>query len=245
MTERANKKRDQPPAEESPREVCAVTSTARTDVAADIDRTRSYWERQASDARNDAERVDWHPRPQRMRFAVFTEMNDVAGKSVLDVGCGLGDLWLYLQHRRMNCEYVGFDISSEMVRRCRERFQGVRFESGNILEWDAGHQFDYVVSIGIHNKPRVDHGLEVLDKITRRQFELCRVAAHLSLLTDRYDGFGRDIQSWTAERVLSMALTITPYVVLRHDYLPNDFSLTLYREPLIDTHRELVDDQCI
>ena len=32
------------------------------------------------------------------------------------------------------------------------------------------------------------------------------------------------------------------YVILRHNYLPNSFSITLYREPLIDTRRDLLEE---
>ena len=42
--------------------------------------------------------------------------------------------------------------------------------------------------------------------------------------------------------MLTLALSITPYVRLEHDVLPNDFSITLYREPLIDRADDLVID---
>ncbi len=44
-------------------------------------------------------------------------------------------------------------------------------------------------------------------------------------------------------QVLALALEVTPWVVLRHDYLPNDLSVTLYREPLIDTRNDLMLDE--
>lgn len=69
---------------------------------------------------------------------------------------------------------------------------------------------------------------------------MCRVAAHVSLLTDRYTGFASHIQPWRVEEILTLALDITPFVALRHDYLPNDFSVTLYRQPLIDTRTDLL-----
>ena len=45
------------------------------------------------------------------------------------------------------------------------------------------------------------------------------------------------------EQVLALALEVTPWVVLRHDYLPSDLSVTLYREPLIDTRCDLLLDE--
>jgi hypothetical protein len=121
-----------------------------------------------------------------------------------------------------------------MVERARAKFPQASFSCLNILDADL-EPYDYVVSFGIHCL-RVERGWEILRVVTQRQFELCRRAAH-ALLTDRFRGFGPLIQCWRAEEVLGFAFTLTPYVMLRHDYLPNDFSITLYRELLIDTAR--------
>jgi SAM-dependent methyltransferase len=208
-------------------------------VNSGLQQARQYWDKRAAEAATDCEKVEQSQRTQRMRFEVFVLNHDLADKSLLDVGCGTGDLWAHLQARGIGCDYTGIDISPEMVRRCQERFPGVRFESQNILEWIPGQPFDYTIAVGIHNI-KVDGGRELLEKVTRRQFELCRVAAHVSLLTDRYEGFASHIQAWPVEEIVTLALDITPYVVLRNDYLPNDFSVTLYREPLIDTRTDLM-----
>lgn len=201
----------------------------------------SYWNDKAGSSSTDCERVEQSLRTQRMRFEAFLKYHDVRGKTVLDVGCGAGDLLAHLQRSGIDCEYFGFDLSPAMIARCRERFPNGNFESGDILKWQPGRRFDHVISIGIHNI-RIPQGPVLLDEITRRQFELCSVSAHVSILTDRFQGFAPHIQAWRAEEVLTMALAITPYVVLRHDYLPNDFSVTLYREPLIDTRKDLLLD---
>ena len=197
-------------------------------------RLRAYWDDRAANAACDADRVEWSPRSQRMRFEVFLHDHDLQARSVLDLGCGLGDFFHHLGRRGIACDYLGVDISPEMVRRCRLRFPHGRFECRDVLVWEPGRTFDYVVSIGIHNIA-VPAGRELLKRVTRRQFELAAVAAHVSLLTDRYEGFAPHIQPWRAEELLTLGLRLTPYAVLRHDYLPNDFSLTLYRQPLIDT----------
>jgi SAM-dependent methyltransferase len=195
---------------------------------------KDYWDYRADACSSDCEKVDSSKRSQLMRFEAFIQMNDLQGKSILDVGCGAGDLWKHLQARNIQCDYTGFDISSSMVKRCHERFPEAVFESGDFDEWGRGKQFDYTVAIAIHNI-KIEGGAEIFRQTTQRQFDMARVATHLSLLTDRYPGFDPHIQAWRAEEMLKIALEITPYVVLRHDYLPHDFSITLYHEPLIDT----------
>jgi len=194
----------------------------------------NYWNKKAKESSTDCERVEQSRRTQLMRFEAFLQSHEITGSSILDLGCGSGDLWQYLQHKNIECNYTGFDLSPEMIHRCRERFPDVAFDDGDFVEWGKNKAFDYSIAIGIHNI-KIENGWEVFSEVTKVQFELSNVAAHISILTDRYQGFAPHIQAWRAEDVLSMALEITPYVVLRHDYLPNDFSITMYKEPLIDT----------
>lgn len=202
---------------------------------------QSYWDEKAKHSSNDHERVEQSQRTQKMRFEAFVTNHDLNGCSILDVGCGVGDLLKHIRRRGINCDYSGFDISPEMVKICRGKFPGVDFECGNFDNWNSRRQFDYTIAIGIHNI-KLDGARETLERVTRKQFEMSKIAAHISLLTDRYSGYASHILAWRVEEVLSMALEITPYVVLRHDYLPNDFGITLYREPLIDTGKNLILD---
>lgn len=206
-----------------------------------LDSLRAHWDRMATSTADDCSKVDASLRAQRMRFEAFVIHHDLAGASILDVGCGVGDFYAHLERRQIAADYFGADLSLKMVERCRERFPTGKFEAVNILDWNPPERFDYTTAFAIHNV-RVEDGDKLLRDVTRRQFDLCRRAAHISLLTDRFAGFAPHIQPWRAEEVLTLALSITPYVTLRHDYLPNDFSVTLYRQPLIDVRKDLLLD---
>lgn len=208
---------------------------------AGIEQARRYWDERAVNSSSDCDRVDQSLRAQRMRFEVFVINHNLQGCSLLDVGCGTGDLFDHLQRRGAPCEYTGIDLSPAMIRRARTRFPSAAFFEGNAVDAFSDKQFDYTVSIGIHNI-KVSRAWDILAASLRHQYEMCKRAAHASLLSDRYEKFGEHVQAWRVEEVLALALSITPYVVLRNDYLPNDFSVTLYRHPLIETAQDLVLD---
>lgn len=205
----------------------------------ELNKIVDFWDNKARSSSTDCERVDSSLRTQRMRFERFLISNPVEGRSVLDVGCGVGDFYAHLESRSINCDYTGVDISSEMVARSQARFPNATFRTANILEWDERGTHDFVVAIAIHNV-KTENGWDLLKRFTQKQFELCRAAAHMSLLTNRFDGFAPHIQPWSPSEVLAVAFELTPFVSLQHDYLPHDFSITLYREPLIDTRVDLV-----
>jgi len=93
----------------------------------------NYWNKKAQESSTDCERVEQSRRTQLMRFEAFLQSHDIGGKSILDVGCGAGDLWQYLQHKSIECNYTGFDLSPEMINRCRERFPDVAFDYGDFV----------------------------------------------------------------------------------------------------------------
>lgn len=223
-----------------------MTSTQREspgdDISTGLEATRTYWERRARTPGSNVEKLEWtHVRTQRMRFEAFLLDHDLHGRSVLDVGCGLGDLYAHLRRRGVEVEYTGYDLSPEMTRLCRVCHPGVRFESGDFLSFQPPSRFDYAVAFGIHNI-RVPTGRAILEAVTRHQFELSTIAAHVSLLTDRYSQFAARVQAWRAEEILGLSLGITPHVALHHDYLDNDFSVTLYRQPIARSRADFVLD---
>ncbi|MBY0493504.1 MAG: class I SAM-dependent methyltransferase [Cyanobacteria bacterium] len=205
----------------------------------DIKPVRDYWDARAREKSDDCERIESGRKGQRLRFESFLRSHDLRGRSVLDIGCGVGDFLERLTAHGADSGYQGIDLSPEMIQRARERFPNGAFEVGEAAT--IGRRYDYTVAFAIHNV-KVEGGRQILERSLRDQFAIADVAAHISLLTDRYAGFAPHIQAWRAEELLTLALSITPYVALRHDYLPNDFSVTLYRRPLIDADPALTGD---
>lgn len=203
-----------------------------TDISAALEQVRAYWEERARLPLPDLQKLEWtHRRTQRLRFEAFLLDHDLQDKSVLDVGCGLGDFHAHLRRRGINADYTGYDISPAMIQQCRARYPDQHFASGAFLDYQPPSRFDYTVAFGIHNI-RVPGGRVILERVTRHQFRLTGIAAHVNLLTDRSTSFAPHIQAWPAEEILSMALQITPHIALHHDYLQTDFSVTLYRQPI-------------
>jgi SAM-dependent methyltransferase len=63
------------------------------------------------------------------------------GSSVLELGCGVGDLLASLEPSRG----LGIDFSEEMVKLARERHPGLEFEVGDATMLDLDEKFDFVI----------------------------------------------------------------------------------------------------
>jgi SAM-dependent methyltransferase len=198
---------------------------------------RSYWNRGAVEFADDNMAVEFSARSQVERFRAFLDYQESVGCSILDVGCGTGALFEFIRVLDSPVDYLGIDISDEMIARCQSKLPDVRFEVHDVQTWSTDETFDYVVCFGAFNV-NVDNAVSNLPAILERMFELSQKAVHVSFVSGRYLGvLDPHIRSWDPVALLEAALLITPYVRLQHDYLPNDVSLTLYHEPRIDRRR--------
>jgi SAM-dependent methyltransferase len=98
--------------------------------------------------------VDWTCQPtQEMRFVQLLKVCDFSAPfSINDLGCGYGALAAFLHRRHGACavDYLGIDLSGEMVRRAKRKCRvpgGVRFVKGATIPRVA----DYSVASGIFN----------------------------------------------------------------------------------------------
>ncbi|WP_037573212.1 class I SAM-dependent methyltransferase [Spirochaeta cellobiosiphila] len=73
--------------------------------------------------------LDWESKEaQYQRFEQLTNLVDLKDKSILDIGCGLGDLNSYLKSNGINSRYIGTDVLAKMIDECKRSFQdGVFF----------------------------------------------------------------------------------------------------------------------
>jgi SAM-dependent methyltransferase len=98
---------------------------------------RQHYEPRITGGRPGFEILDWaSAASQEARFAVLVDhvlAKDPDARTLLDVGCGIGDLWTYLVKRRIAVDYTGVDILEKMVNEARKRHPGVKFVQADIF----------------------------------------------------------------------------------------------------------------
>ena len=169
---------------------------------------------------------------QERRFEALLALGDFHGRRLLDVGCGFGDFLVFLRERGIHPVYTGIDLCGPMVARCRERFAAGegRFLEADVLEFAPAEPFDYVVASGIFGL-EAEGARERIRPTLERLFGWARVGTAVNFLSRRSPQPAEARVYVDPCDALSMALALTPAVRLDHNYLPNDFTLHLYRTP--------------
>ncbi len=115
------------------------------------------------------EALRWSTAGQKARYAWIADViNPGAGSTVLDYGCGFGDLFAYLKKNNHSVRYTGMDINHDLIGHAKSIHPGIAFEVSDIEEdpLAEGMRFDYIVLCGVFNT-RVEGATESLMNIIR------------------------------------------------------------------------------
>jgi SAM-dependent methyltransferase len=179
---------------------------------------------------------------QWTRFEAVTDLVDLHGTSVVDIGCGFADLYAFLEARSIRpTTYLGVDINPHLLEVARGRFPTLRYERRNLLlEPYADPVADVGVMLGLLNFRLDDVGNEdYAAAMLRAALGAVRRGLVVDFLSARRtpeypaEAF---VFYYEPERMLDLALSLTPEVVLKHDYPPipqREFMLWLAKPPCV------------
>lgn len=166
---------------------------------------------------------------QTRRFEILAEALPDRPLRLLDVGCGFADFSDFLRERGRQVDYVGVDICPAMIEEARRSHPTLDLQQMDILADAPAGSFDMVTANGIFYLIRHEP-METMRAIIRRLYELSSYAVAFTSLSTRSPVFAAGEFHADPVETLAFCQTLTPYVVLRHDYLPHDFAVYLYRE---------------
>jgi SAM-dependent methyltransferase len=177
---------------------------------------------------------------QDVRFSVLAEFAlHVPDSSVLDVGCGFCDLYDFLRMRGWQGRYTGIDIVPGLLKVARQRNPQIDARELDITD-DAAtlDEYDFVISSGTFNASLPSGRNQVhIETALRKMHGRSRRATCVDFLSSYVDfqkpGAYHTDPSWA----LSIAKGLTRRVLLRHDYMPYEFSIFLFRDDAVSDRR--------
>ena len=169
---------------------------------------------------------------QEKRFEALLGLGDFHGRRLLDVGCGFGDFLSFLRNRGVQPIYTGLDLCEPMVARGLERFAAAsgRFVVADALEYEPDEPYDYVVASGIFGL-EAPGTRERIHPTVARMFGWARLGLAANFLSRRSPTPAEARVYVDPAEMLELGLSLTPAARLDHTYLPNDFTLHLYKTP--------------
>lgn len=186
--------------------------------------------RAARFAAGSVQALGWKEESSQMRrFAALCEIGQISGKSVLDVGCGHGDLKAFLDGRFLGFDYVGIDQVAEFVLEARQRY-GQRPSCYFCIADAASEELpmvDFVLASGLlsYRCERADYYRFMIGKL----FAAARCGLAFNMLdTDRFSDHPL-LTGHDRTTVLGWCQELGSEVQVIDGYLDDDFTVLVRR----------------
>jgi SAM-dependent methyltransferase len=160
----------------------------------------------------------WDYRSMAIRFRELVRLVPVEGKTIMDAGCGLGDLLPYLYAKSVDFRYVGYDIKPEFIVEAKKHFRlGL---------------YDVVISSGVMNG-NVKNWLEKRQKMITNLFDQTGEVLAFNMAGGAGKYHNDSLMAYAnADEILEFCKTLTPHTVLNTQYLHNDFTIVMFKKKL-------------
>jgi SAM-dependent methyltransferase len=173
---------------------------------------------------------------QEVRFSVLADYalcNRTV--SILDVGCGFADLYDFLRARGWGGIYTGLDIVPGLLQEAHRRHPLLDLHEADITEiGDSLPQYDVVVASGVFNAElragdNRTHISESLNAMWDRARHHVAVDFLSTIVDFQQEGAWHTDPCWA----LQLARRFSRRVLLRHDYMPYEFALFVFKDDSI------------
>ena len=166
---------------------------------------------------------------QKIRHQVHATAIQGTHPTVLEIGCGLGQLCQHLVDVGRACSFTGYDIVPEYVEHCEARFPDSKFEARNVFEDGIGVECDTIVASQVlNNCYRHSDNREVMKNLLSMAYESTRVSVSVDMLSTYVDFQDPELHYYSPEEIFEFAKSLTRRVRLLHDYRPWEFAVQLF-----------------
>ena len=181
----------------------------------------------------DPKTLGWLKNRQGVRFEALSKIGCLDGCSVIDVGCGFGDLYAFLKSKGLKIDYTGYDINPSLIEIAEGLYTDACFEVKDIEEETTNRQFDWVLSSGVFNFRLSDNESFIKSMLTQ-MFSLCRKGMAVDFFSSYVDYENRDGYYSSPEEIFGFCKSLSKRVSIKHDYMPYEFCIYVYKNDRIN-----------
>ncbi len=173
--------------------------------------------------------VGWTEKGQILRYEWITKLLDLEGASILDFGCGKGDLYGFLKGKGLKIDYTGIDINPDLISLASRKYPEALFRRIDIEKEGLRDDFDFIIICGVFNfnisgvKDSAINSLKTLFKHTKK-----------SMLFNCQSIYAKrrvpELYYYDPLELLSIALDLTKKVNLYHNLIEGEIFLIITKE---------------
>lgn len=204
------------------------------------EKIRKFYESKMGQGLPDYGVLGWESeKAQQLRFDMLLDNVVLEGKSLLDIGCGMGNLLEYISKKKINVIYTGVDILDSMIEHARCKALKGEFRCVDVFEGSPfeDRSFDIVYTSGIFNL-NLGNNSDFLAGALEKMLRMARETVVFNLLhkdsPDREDKYFY----YDPEEIKELLKKYKDIdrVFIKQNYLKNDFTVICCKRKEQDEH---------
>jgi len=177
-----------------------------------------------------------HKSSQYKRFEILTSIakkND----SIVDIGCGLGDMFQYLTEQKFSGRYLGLDFVEEFIMLAKKKYSPrASFQQCDLLTEEVPSGYDYIILSGVFNN-KMQNNHEFMLTTLEKMFSSCKKGIAFNAMSTYVD-YQDDNLYYTdplyifdfCKKKLSRNVTLKHDYILKQGSIPYEYTIFVYRE---------------
>lgn len=168
---------------------------------------------------------------QILRFKILSEIGSLKNKSILDIGCGMGDFFIYIKKKGI-LNYTGIDISDYFINYSKNKFKekNVNFICGNFLTHKFDKKYDYIFLSGTLNlKLKKNENMKIAKKFLNKAYNICKIGCSFNFLSSNVDFKNKKDFHYSSSDIIKICNKLSRNYELKHNYGLYEFTINCYK----------------
>lgn len=182
--------------------------------------------------------LGWPRGRQDLRFQIMSEIGNIKNSKILDVGCGFGDLLSFCELKKFNVNYTGVDINAKFIEIAKLKHPNSKFFVRDIEKTKFQEKFDWVFAIGTTN---MAGSHDYIENLLKEMFRIAKKGIAMDFMSTYVDFRRKGSFHASPEKVFKIAKKLSKRVIIRHDYLPFEFCVYIYKNNKLNKNHTFVD----
>lgn len=153
--------------------------------------------------------------------------------SLLDVGCGYAGFYEYVSLKKMNIEYTGIDVCSNMIKYASDKFgSSIKLISGDFLKYKFNRKFDYAICNGILTQKleaNISEMNEYAKDIILSMWNICNKGIAFNIMTSQVDFMKESLYYKSPLEMLAFCMQFTNKFRLNQSYGLYEYTVYIYK----------------
>jgi len=185
--------------------------------------------------------IGWGKKRHYLRYYILLSEFELDNKSLLDFGCGFGDLYRYVIENFYGIDYEGIDINQNLVKEGIKQNPGIKLYCFDAINEGLKRKYDYIISSGVHNT-KISNNWDFIVKTFELFNKNSVYGFAINFLSNNVDYKEDNLFYTDPGKILNLGLNFSNKVKIKHDYMPYEYTIFVKKHDSVNEDNNVFNE---